>query len=129
MHDLDQKAKVEVHHDDLDPNHHLVDPVLVQEAEAMTVTEALSFLLTAKVMNARRSTIVLIPRFVMNMESANSRLDLRKMHDHEGRVRVEVEVTVHPDDLGPSPRLVDPVQVPEAGAMTVTEVLNYPLTE
>ena len=53
MHDLDRRAKVEVtvHRDDLDPNHHLVDLVLVQEAEAMTVTEESRFLLMAMDVN------------------------------------------------------------------------------
>merc|ERR1712012_410283 len=122
MHDLDRRAKVEatVHRDDLDPNRHLVDLVLVQEAGAMTVTD--HSLLTVLVMNARRSTIVLIPRFAMNMESANSHLDPRKMHDLDREVKVEV--VAHRDDLHP----VDLGLIPEAGAMTVTEVLNYPLT-
>merc|ERR1719295_2467466 len=117
MLDLDQKAKVEVHRDDLDPNLHPVDQDLVQEAGAMTVTEVLNYLLTAKAMNARPNTIVLTLRFVMNMESANSHLDLRRMHDLDQKAKVEV----HRDDLDPNRHLVDLVLDLEAGAMTVTD--------
>merc|ERR1719385_23543 len=104
--DLDQKARVEVpvHHEDQDLNLHLVDPVLVQEARAMTVTD--QSLRMALAMNVRPNTIALTLRFVMNMESANWRLDLKKMHDLDRRARVEV--TVHHDDLDPN-HLVDPV--------------------
>jgi len=124
MHDLDQRVKVEVivHRDDQGQDRHLIDPVLVQEAGAMMVTEVLNYLLTALAMNARPNTIVLIPRFVMKMESANSHPDPRKMHDLDREV--EVEVIAHRDDHHP----VDLGLIPEAGAMTVTEVLNYPLT-
>jgi len=117
MHDLDRKAKVEVHHDDLDPNRHPVDPVLVQEAKAMMVTD--HSLLMVPAMNARRNTTVLIPRFAMNTVSANSHLDQQKMHDLDRRAKVEV--TVHRDDLDPNHHLVDLVLVQEAGAMMVTD--------
>merc|ERR1719295_1954168 len=93
----------------------------------MMVTEALSFLLTAKVMNARRSTIVLIPRFAMNTESVNSHLDQQRTLDLDQKVKVEV--TVHHDDRDLNLHLVDPDLVQEARAMTVTEVLNYPVTD
>merc|ERR1719249_593930 len=83
----------------------------------MMVTEALSFLLTAKVMNARPNTIVLIPRFVMNMESANSHLDPQRTLDLDRRAKVEV----HHEDLDQSPHLVDLVLDLEAKAMTVTD--------
>jgi len=120
MHDLDRKAKVEVHHDDLDQSPDLVDPVLVQEAKAMMVTEVLSFLLTVKAMNVRRSTIVLILRFAMNTVSVNWHLDQPKMLDLDRRAKVEV--IVHRDDPAPSRHLVDPAQVLEAGAMTATDL-------
>jgi len=119
MHDLDRRAKVEVtvHRDDLDPNHHLVDPVLVQEAGAMTVTDQSLRMVLA--MNARPNTIALTLRFAMNMVSANWRLDLKKMHDLDRKARVEV--TVHHGDLDPNLHLVDPVLDLAAGAMTVTD--------
>merc|ERR1719295_2552363 len=81
MHDLDRKAKVEVHRDDLVRSPHLVDQDLVQEAGAMMVTEALNFLLMVKAMNVRQNTIVRIPRFAMNTVSVNLHLDPQKMHD------------------------------------------------
>jgi len=119
-HDLDQRARV--HLDDLVLNRHLVDldRILDQEAGAMTVTEVLNSLLMALAMNVRRNTIVLILRFVMNMESANSHLAQRKTHDLDQRARV------HPDDLvlNRHPVDLDRILVQEAGAMTVTEVLR-----
>jgi len=117
-HDLDQRARV--HLDDLVLNRHLVDldRILDQEAGAMTVTEVLNSLLMALAMNVRRNTIVLILRFVMNMESANSHLDLRKTRDLDPVVRVEVEVIAHPDDLDPSRHLADLVLI----AMTATDL-------
>merc|ERR1719295_2202935 len=87
MHDLDHEARVEVtaHHED----HRPVDLVLVLVAEATTATEVLNYLPTDKVMNVRRSTIVLIPRSVMNMESANSHLDQQRMLDLDQKAKVE----------------------------------------
>jgi len=58
-------------------------------------------------MNARRSTIVLIPRFVMNTESVNSHLDPRKTHDLDQKAKVEVEAIAHHDDQGQNLHLVD----------------------
>merc|ERR1719356_1283331 len=88
MHDLDQKAKVIVHRDDLDPNLHLVDPVLVQEAGAMMVTD--QSLRMALAINARPNTIVLTLRFAMNMVSANWHLDPQRTLDLDRRAKVEV---------------------------------------
>merc|ERR1719334_1188506 len=116
MHDLDRGAKVEVilHHDDLDQSPHLVDPVLVQEAGAMTVTDQSLRMVLA--MNVRPNTIVLTLRFAMNTVSANSHLYQPKMLDLDRRVKVEVRV--YRDVLALSRHLIDPVQVLEAGAMT-----------
>merc|ERR1719295_2026390 len=91
MHDLDRKAKAEVHHGDLDPNRHLVDLVLDLEARAMTVMDQSLRMVLA--MNVRPNTIVLTLKFAMNTVSANSHLDQQKMHDLDRRAKVEV--TVH----------------------------------
>merc|ERR1719204_1061182 len=99
MLDLDRRVKVEVHHDDLDPNRHPGDLALVQEAGAMTVTD--HSLLMVLAMNVRPNTIVLILKFVMNTVSVNSHLDQQKMHDRDRRARVEV--IAHRDDLDQSP--------------------------
>jgi len=114
MHDLDQRAKV--HHEGLVLNRHLAD--LDLEAGATMVTD--HSLRRALVMNVRRNTIVLIPKSVMNTESANSHLALRKTHDLDQRAKVhhdDLVLNLHPVDLD---RILDQ----GAGAMTVTEVLR-----